>query len=595
VISPVPAGGGAGTDPVFHVTDSTSIRIASLKIEASDLANGVLLEESTAGATQDVELHNLHVTAATRSAIEVHLGSDIVIQKWQIEMQDQAGDWPGIFVAADRVLIKENNIKVTPDLGTTAVAAVSQGRGGIQIGNTSDDVRVIDNLIQGGIGNGITLGSLTAVSADTGATEQWVGWVDDPNTGNYQSIGMLYDIRIENNRILDMGLNGIGVAAFFNLDAVDEFISVEHLDISGNEIRGCLNPLLQPIASGMVDSKGYGGIALADVEMLSIRHNEIEGNGEARDTEPVCGIYVLHAEGADIGDNRIVNNGQRIQEEPSRGRRAGIHVEFAIAPTTPLGSGKLPIPRQNGVPAITIHNNIVVQPLGQALNLNALGPVSVTDNQLTSRGVVSAANSLVSRVSTVSIINLGISDELYLQQLMTFFAISQGKTSYDPALTAQMAGEDGLDDRVLGRSLTNGNVLFNDNQIVCDLLGTPVTNIVLSSVLILSLDDIGFNDNQCECNLDLISGYDLILFPVFLFGLSVRMADNRMKEGLFNALISAFSWGLFMNTGTDNQATHCLIIREAILPNRTVRNHNIVFIDPTGGGFCEGFSNLEGE
>ena len=167
---------------------------------------------------------------------------------------------------------------------------------------------MIDNLIQGGIGNGITLGSLTAVALDDGtAAGQWVGWVDDPGNGAYESIGMLYDIRIENNRILDMGLNGIGVAAFFNLDEVDEFISVEGLDISGNEIRGCLNQPLLPIADDMVGSKGYGGIALADVEMLSIQHNVIEGNGETRDLEPVCGIYVLHAEGAEVSDNRIIN------------------------------------------------------------------------------------------------------------------------------------------------------------------------------------------------------------------------------------------------------------------------------------------------
>jgi hypothetical protein len=67
-----------------------------------------------------------------------------------------------------------------------------------------------------------------------------------------------------------------------------------------------------------------------------------------------------------------------------------------------------------------------------------------------------------------------------------------------------------------------------------------------------------------------------------------------MKEGLLNALISAFSWGLFMNTATANQATHCLIIRDAALPNRTYKNHNIVFIDPTGSGFCEGFLKLAG-
>ena len=596
VISPVAADGGITTNPVFQVTDSTSVRIAALDIVASDLANGILVEENTSGATHDIELQDLHITAATRSAIEVHLGSDITIQHCHIDMQDQAGDWPGIFVAADKVLVRENTITVSPGQDAAGNSLISQGRGGLQIGNTSDDVQVIDNLIQGGIGNGITLGSLTAVDVNGEAgAEQWVGWVDDPGVGQYESIGMLYDIRIERNRILDMGLNGIGVAAFFDLDAVDEFISVERLAISANEIRGCLNQPLQPIAKNMVGSKGYGGIALADVEMLSIQHNVIEANGQAREREPVCGIYVLHAEGAEVSDNRILNNGQRIQQESSPGPRGGVFIEYAIAPTTDLGNPDLLIPRQNGVPAFTLHDNVVVQPLGKALSLTALGPVSVTDNQLTSRGVVANANSLAARVSTVSILNLGLSDEFYLQQLMTFSSISKGHASYESAFTAQVASQEGLDDRVLGRSLSSGNVLLADNQIVCDLLGTPVNNFILSSVLVLSLDDIAFNNNQCDCNLDLISGYDFVLFPVFVFGLSVRMSDNRLKEGLLNALLSAFTWGLFMNSGADNQATHCLIIRSAILPNRTSRNHNIVFIDPSGTSFCEPFKNLQGE
>ncbi len=596
VIAPVPADGGASINPVFRVTDSSSIRIAALQIEASDFANGVLVEEIVNGATHDIELQDLDITAATRSAIELRLGSDIVIQDCNINMQDQATEWPGMFVVADRVLIKQNTITVSPGQDAAGNTLISQGRGGLQIGNTSDEVQVIDNLIQGGIGNGVTLGSLTAVDVDgeTGVG-QWVGWVDDPGVGQYESIGMLYDIRIERNRILDMGLNGIGVAAFFDLDGADELISVVGLAITANQIRGCLNRPLLPIAQNRVGSKGYGGIALADVEMLTIQHNVIEKNGVAREREPVCGIYVLHAEGAGISDNRILNNGQRVQQESSPGPRAGVYIEYAIAPTTDLGNGKLPIPRQNGVPAFTLHNNVVVQPLGRALALTALGPVSVTDNQLTSRGVVSNARSLVSGISTVSIVNLGLSDELYLQQLMTFSAISQGQTTYESAFTTLAVAREGLDDRVLGRSLTSGNVLVADNQIVCDLLGTPVTHVVTSSVMVISLDDIAFNNNQCDCSLDLVSGYDFVMFPVLVFGLSVRMSDNRLKEGLLNAFLSAFSWGLFMNTGTDNQATHCLIIREAILPNRTNRNHNIVFIDPNATNFCERFRNLEGE
>jgi hypothetical protein len=598
VIADVPATEFGAADPVFRVTDSTDIRIASLDIEAGTSGNGVLLEELATDSLRDIELHNLHIKAFSRSAIEVHFGSGVDIQKCDIEMQDVATDWPGIFLVADKSQIKENAIKVTNNQTATAASIASLGRGGIQVGGTSDHVRVIDNLIQGGIGNGITLGSLTGVSAAGAATaEQWIGWVDDPNTGAYEAMGTMYDILIERNRILDMGKNGIGVAGFFNLDTVDEFVSVEGLNIDGNEIRDCLNQSQALIEDDMADSMGYGGIALADVEALSIQHNVIEDNGSQRTNEPVCGIYVLHAEGVQISDNRIINNGRRIQQESLPGPRGGIHIVYAIAPLVgiALWSAKLKYPRQSGVPAITVHNNVVVQPLGKALSMTALGPVSVTGNQFTSRGMISNPDTLISRISTVSIVNLGISDELYLQQLMTFLAISQGKDSYDPAAAMQMAGQEGLDDRVLGRALASGNVLFSDNQCVCDLLGTSLSNYILSSVLIMSLDDIGFQNNQCDCNLDLISGYDLVLFPVFLLGLSVRMSDNRMKEGLFNALLSVFSWGLFMNTGADNQATHCLIIREAVLPDRTNRNHNIVFVDPNGTGFCEGFSNLEGE
>jgi hypothetical protein len=72
------------------------------------------------------------------------------------------------------------------------------------------------------------------------------------------------------------------------------------------------------------------------------------------------------------------------------------------------------------------------------------------------------------------------------------------------------------------------------------------------------------------------------------------MSDNRIKEGLLNALISAFSWGIFMNTGIANQATHCLIFREAIWPDRTIRDPNIVFVDPKSSNWCERFVQFEG-
>jgi hypothetical protein len=40
---------------------------------------------------------------------------------------------------------------------------------------------------------------------------------------------------------------------------------------------------------------------------------------------------------------------------------------------------------------------------------------------------------------------------------------------------------------------------------------------------------------------------------------SVRIADNRFKEGWFNALYSAITLGI-MNATTNNQGTHCFLV-----------------------------------
>ena len=127
------------------------------------------------------------------------------------------------------------------------------------------------------------------------------------------------------------------------------------------------------------------------------------------------------------------------------------------------------------------------------------------------------------------------------------------------------------------------------------MIGLILGYIGLFSSAFLAATILPFSSEAVLAGLTAAGGYDLVLFPVFLFGLSVRMSDNRMKEGLFNAPISAFSWGLFMNSATGNQATHCLLVRKAVLPDRTIKDHNIVFIDPTGKGFCEAFRVLEGD
>jgi hypothetical protein len=529
------------------------------------------------------------MSASTRSAIEVQAGSFVTIEDCQVVMADAPSPWPGVFVIGEDVLIRGNAIRVEPGQGPAAnIAALvaSAGRGGLQIGGTSERVRVIDNQIDGGIGNGITLGTVEEVPIQEGeAPKGLVAWVIDakdpcspcapgnvylppPKGGadadgepTFRSAGPLREILIEDNRISNMGLNGVGVVAFFDLAEQDEFISVESLRILRNQIRSCLRRPLAPVVDGMVDSMGYGGIALADADDLAIQHNRIEDNGPNH-LEPVCGVFVLHAEGVDISHNRIVNNGAK-NEQPSHtakaGRRGGINIVLAVAPTVPTPIFEQMLPVQNGVPAATIHDNVVSQPLGQALALDALGSVSVANNHLTSRGVVLRLNppSTSLFAATVLIMNLSLSNEFY-GQLFTFSGVAYrtGKVSAGPVLEgdAVVLAREGLDDKRFGQYLTNGNVLFVDNRCDLNLLETGF-GFAISSIAIFSLDDVGFLDNQCDCNLlD-----DFVLTHVLLFALSVRASDNRLKEGLFNALWSGLIAGL-MNTTTANQSTHCLLV-----------------------------------
>jgi hypothetical protein len=263
------------------------------------------------------------------------------------------------------------------------------------------------------------------------------------------------------------------------------------------------------------------------------------------------------------------------------GARGGIYISLAVPPTVPSEIFEEIYPVQNGVPAAKIHDNIVSQPLGQALALGALGPVSVLDNQFTSRGVLLRTNpiSLSFIASTVFIINLGVSNELY-GQIWTFSGLTGTQLATGAGATDEAIIVPGLDDAHLGRYLANGNVLFADNQVSLDLMETGV-GFALSSIMIFSLDDIGFHANQCDCNLlD-----DFLFTQAVLFGFSVRVSDNRFKEGVINALFSAMTAGL-LNATTNNQATHCLLIL-GFIPALKVDAGNRIVFNAFISGYCE--------
>ena len=201
---------------------------------------------------------------------------------------------------------------------------------------------------------------------------------------------------------------------------------------------------------------------------------------------------------------------------------------------------------------------MVSQPLGQALFLQALGPVSVQGNQLTSQGIIPPrALDPSFWASAVWILNLGWSNEFYLQFLLFTGAtadpiepgdLPQGGDAFVPRPRA------GLDDFGFGRYLASGNVLFNDNQVVTDLTETDVSY-AISSVLIVSLDDVTVQGNQLDCDFLI----DFLFTNLIAVGMTLRINNNRLKESLFITLFSSVGLGLIFNNTSDNQATHCIL------------------------------------
>jgi hypothetical protein len=100
--------------------------------------------------------------------------------------------------------------------------------------------------------------------------------------------------------------------------------------------------------------------------------------------------------------------------------------------------------------------------------------------------------------------------------------------------------------------LPTGKLLFSNNQ-ASFLMPDASIGFDVSSVLLMSLDDIAANDNQLEWH----TQQRLLLANLLALGVSVRSNDNRLAETWGRSFRSVFSLAL-MNTAANNQTTHCI-------------------------------------
>lgn len=494
--------------------------------------------------------------------------------------------------------------------GTKALAARKPfylAQGGIQIGSSSDGVKITGNEIIGGWGNGITLGHLPEgiIDEDRPPVERiLIADLASDRLERLQKefVSSLYAISIENNIIMRMGLSGISIVSFLKLETIQLMVQVNDLTIYRNQITDCAQQLPTPIPNTMFNQVGFGGIALTGCESATIRENRIENNGISY-REPICGVFILFGDRIEIGHNYILNNGKLVKkadkEPPQRGLRGGIFISLSWASRIGELMGdiadvvKTGLPFDDGVPAVKVHSNVVTQPLGQALFIIAIGPVSVTDNQFTSQDIDAQADAFTYIAGAVFILNLGYTIQEILG--LGFFRATQfGKVTYNTHLAAATTDNgfrlnpDAFQSAFFyGTFWPSGKVLFNDNQTTLDLRAIE-PDLLYSSQFIFTLDDIGFSSNQSDCN----TLIDVLITNTWLMGFSIRTNDNRFREGLIFTLLSLFSFGI-LNTNTDNQGSHCFLAL-ASSPQRRVDRDNIVLFDQNCKSIVEAITKRYG-
>ncbi len=609
---------------VFTLIDCRNIVFEHLDLVSAD---GLLfdLQSSEENAISNVTFRHNRMLAAVH-AIRVSGGNDVHIVDNNIRMLDKETGDVAIFMRAEDSRIGQNRIHLVPaaeeappadetpegasfapldpcddsmfadnsiqyyssyldwawsDVFFTAPETAYVALGGIQIGSTSERIVIDRNLIAGGAGNGITLGHVPSQDGAENELQQRIRndyaikglSAAQQETMQNEFDSFLYDIRIEENEIRNMGKNGVGVVAFFNLTDIGLMVTVDDLTVYRNVIENCLLQVPTEIPEGMGEEMGYGGVCLAGADNLTVRENRIENNGRSH-LEPISGVFVLFGENVDISDNRIVANGPRTSEDNQDARsglRAGIHIGMTLKKLNSEVFEGAESLFADGIPAVKVHDNVVVQPLGQALFLVAFGPVSVVGNHLTSQGVDYQASPLSLLGGTVIIMNLGISKDLLLGWLL--FSTLQGAARTIPSAQfgrpvasdkTKITVPAGTIDLTASAVATNplwqffylpsGNVLFANNRTTLDLR-EPEFNFTMSSQFIFSLDDVAYSGNQAECT----SVLDVVFSDVIALGNTIRASDNRFQEGFSLALYSLISIGLLMNTTALNQATHCII------------------------------------
>jgi len=317
------------SEPIFNIIDCTKISIENI-IFISEKGIAICMQ-SFESTLNEINIHQ-NIFQAKGHAIGVLNANNINIINNQIYLFDKEDTGVGIFMLASNSSIEKNLIEATPSDKNT----ISHALGGIQILGGSNGIKILQNKINGGTGNGITLSSFNPLKILGKDVNLNVDIFDNDNSNSNVSKNtansklastsfllakpysyFIFNILIQDNEIKNMGLCGIGSRLTYGID-MDPKVGynnpVINLSIFHNRIFSCVQkPFTGEMLSNAIQkiSVGFGGICLETGENISISNNTIENNGQisSKFVFPICGIFILFGSKVNIYHNYICNNG----------------------------------------------------------------------------------------------------------------------------------------------------------------------------------------------------------------------------------------------------------------------------------------------
>lgn len=625
-------------EAVITIINSRAIELRSFAVEAATDEIGILLQGTrnqlgnqnnsndvqlrsliTMGHVENVLMHELIVIAANRPAIQVLACIDVNLRRSLTAMTNTGGTWPAIYLSGRELHVEDNWVGVVSStidlpesviqdlksqacagsayklmlmssLGMASTGSSFLAPGGIQIAGRSSDIYIDRNEIEGGRGNGITLGSLILLDQNNKRTGSLLGLsatgafnecapgdnstpgtvTEGGGTVKVASGGMLSNIYIRRNRIRNTGLCGIGPVAFFDLITTLEVITIHGLWIIENEIEDTVQRTVAPISLQNGRLQGYGAICVPDVSGLTVRDNLILNSG-ADLSDPVSGIFVLHGEMIEISRNQVLETRDWSGFEGTvSDARVAILMGFVTPYTTEssklitleeIYTNKNAVNSQTafggtlyapGSPALRVHDNTVRAAGGLALAALGLGTFSILNNHFAT-AVVPGRSPTVG-IEAIVILNLGTALDTGRRTILP----TSGYTDYQQASDIGLAPVAGV-----ATATAAGTVLFSNNMVVLD--ARALNRLALVSNLIFSADDVGFHNNICQ----ILAVSRRTLMDLLLLGSTVRVTGNRFQESPLSVYASGMTVGK-ANITSLNEATFCIfILGTYLLPGNT--------------------------